>query len=184
MDLPGALVTRWIAWIQLFDFEVRHVPGRKHSAADGFSRKPPTATNLAEAKSETDLDDFTLAELKSLRVSPISLDEPTPILADSYSDHSRKIATYLTTLRRPPEMDVKEFNAFKKKALKYKIQDNHLFRRNSKNVPLRCVVDNRVERQTILQQLHDETGHKGRESTYRQVADRYWWDNLHVEVKS
>ncbi len=49
---------------------------------------------------------------------------------------------------------------------------------------MRRVVDNPVERQTILQQLHDESGHKGRESTYRRVADRYWWDNLHVEVKS
>jgi hypothetical protein len=24
-DFPGALVTRWLAWIQVFDFEVRHV---------------------------------------------------------------------------------------------------------------------------------------------------------------
>ncbi len=25
---------------------------------------------------------------------------------------------------------------------------------------------------------------KGRERTYRRVADRYWWDNLHEEVKA
>ena len=105
-------------------------------------------------------------------------------MADKYSDDSRKIATYLTTLRRPPELDTKEFNAFKKKAVKFKVQDNHLFRRNSKNVPMRRVVDDPVERQNILQQLHDESGHKGREGTYRRVADRYWWDNLHAEVKS
>ena len=49
---------------------------------------------------------------------------------------------------------------------------------------MRQVVDNLVERQTILQQLHDESGHKGREGTYQRVADRYWWDNLHIEVKS
>jgi hypothetical protein len=36
-DLPGALVTRWIAWIRLFDFEVRHVKGSKHTATDGLS---------------------------------------------------------------------------------------------------------------------------------------------------
>jgi len=36
-DLPGALVTRWIAYIRLFDFEVRYVPGTKHTAADGLS---------------------------------------------------------------------------------------------------------------------------------------------------
>ena len=31
MDVPGALVT---CWIQLFDFEVQHIPGRKHTTAD------------------------------------------------------------------------------------------------------------------------------------------------------
>ena len=86
-DLPGALVTRWIAWIQLFDFEVRHIPGRKHTEADELSRKPPTVSDKAEAETETDIDDFILAELNSLRVSPISLDKPTPILADKYSDN-------------------------------------------------------------------------------------------------
>ena len=39
-DLPGSLVTRWIAYIRLFDFEVRHVPGHKHTAADGLLRRP------------------------------------------------------------------------------------------------------------------------------------------------
>ena len=183
-DLPGALVTWWIAWIQLFDFEVWHVPGLKHSAADGLSRRPLTAADLAEAEAERDIDDFILTELNSLQVSPISLDKQIPILADGYLDYSWKIATYLTTLRRPAEMNSKEFNAFKKKALKFKVQDNLLFRRNSKNVPMRCVVDDLVERQTILQQLHNESGYKGREGTYRRVADRYWWYNLHMEVKS
>lgn len=117
---------------------------------------------------------FILAELNSLRVSPISLDEPTPILVDGYSDHFQKIAAYLTTLRRPLEMDAKEFNAFKKKAVEFKVQDNYLFCRNSKNVPMRCVVDNPIERQTILQQLYDESGHKSQEGTYCRVADWYW----------
>lgn len=40
-DLPGALVTSWIAWIRLFDFDVKHVPGQFHGAADGLSRRPP-----------------------------------------------------------------------------------------------------------------------------------------------
>ena len=81
-------------------------------------------------------------------------------------------------------MNSKEFNAFKKKALKFKVKDNLLFQRNSKNVPMRCVIDDSVERQTILQQLHDESGHKGQKGIYRRIADRYWWDNLHAEVKS
>ena len=81
-------------------------------------------------------------------------------------------------------MTTKKFNALKKKTIKFKVQDNHFFRRNSKNVPMRRVVDDLVERQTILQVLHDESGHKRQEDTYRRVADRYWWDNFHAEVKS
>ena len=87
-DLPGALVTRWIAWIQLFDFEIRHIPGRKHTAADGLSRRPPTKANLAEAEAEPDIDEFILAKLNYLRVSPISVDEPTLILRDDYTELS------------------------------------------------------------------------------------------------
>lgn len=49
---------------------------------------------------------------------------------------------------------------------------------------MRQVVDDPVEQQTFFQQLHNKSGHKRQESTYQRVADRYWWDNLHVEVKS
>ena len=34
------MVTRWISWIRLFDFTVRHIAGRKHSGPDGLSRRP------------------------------------------------------------------------------------------------------------------------------------------------
>lgn len=43
---------------------------------------------------------------------------------------------------------------------------------------MRQVIDDPVEQQNILQQLH---GHKRREGTYRRIANRYWWDNLHAE---
>lgn len=158
----------------MFNFEVRHIPGQKYTAVDGLSWRPSTTANIAEAKTKTDINDFILTELNSLRVLPISLEESIPILADKYSDHSWKIATYLTTLRQPLEMTTKEFNAFKKNAIKFKVKDNHLFRRNSKNVPMCRVVDDLEERQTILQQLHDESDHKRREGTYRRVANQYW----------
>src|SRR5947209_4762886 len=37
MDLPGALVTRWLIWIRLFNFKVRHILGVKYGAADDLS---------------------------------------------------------------------------------------------------------------------------------------------------
>ena len=182
-DLPGALVTRWIAWIQLFDFDVKHVAGKKHTAADGLSRNPPTEDDIREREMEEDIEDFIDAELGSLRVAPISVTDGLP-LEESYLEKSQQIAAYLTSLQRPAGMGRKEFYKFKKEAMRYCVQGRKLFRRNNKNVPIRRVVDDDKERQEIMEKLHDESGHKGREGTYRRIADRYWWEDLHAHVKA
>lgn len=36
-DLPNSVIVRWISWIRLFDFDVKHVPGTKNTVADGLS---------------------------------------------------------------------------------------------------------------------------------------------------
>jgi ribonuclease HI len=156
-DLPGALLTRWIAWIRLFDFDVRHVPGRKHTAADGLSRRPRTFADKENKKLEQDIDDFINAELASLRIVPIlvALTEPPEnideeqdyddgVLSGYYSVRSRKIALWLTKLQRL-DMRKEEFRKFKNTVLKFLVQDKHLFRRGSKNIPLRRVVDSKEE---------------------------------------
>ena len=65
-DLPGALVTRLMAWIGHSDFEVRHIPGERHTAAHSLSQKLFIDQDPAEAAKELDIDDFILAELNSL----------------------------------------------------------------------------------------------------------------------
>src|SRR5580700_10075875 len=80
-DLPGALVTRWIAYIQLFDFEVRHVPERKHTTADGLSRRLCTASDDTDDSFEEDIEDFIDAELGALSIALIRV-EGEPIEED------------------------------------------------------------------------------------------------------
>jgi len=217
-DLPGALVTRWLAWIHLFDFDVRHVPGKKHTAADGLSRRPATLLDEQEAENEEDIDEFIAAQLAIANVAPLrvfsspsittarvhsfgfgeDLDrdqeggqsnapaeekrEPSDRLEPGYSSISQQYATYLTTLKRPEGVTGKEFRKFKAEALKFIVLDGHLFRRTSKNIPLRRVVDNETDRSSILRALHEDSGHRGREGTYRRVADRYWWNDLAKDV--
>lgn len=65
-DLPGALVTRWLAWIRLFDFEVCHTKGKIHTAPDGLSRKPRTASDIRDMENDMDVDDFIAGELDSI----------------------------------------------------------------------------------------------------------------------
>lgn len=194
-DLPGALVTRWLAWIRLFDFDVRHVPGKKHTAADGLSRRPRLER---DSNPETDIDDFIASELECLQIAQIytasatsssSSDDESSRLASvleghNWSEKSRKIALYLTTLKRPHGLSAKEFSAFKQEALRFLVQRKTLFRRQTKNTVQTRVVDDLKERALILKQLHDEAGHKGREATYRKIADRYYWKDCYKDCSA
>ncbi len=100
-------------------------------------------------------------------------DEFSSILAFDYFEKFQKIVVYLFTLRKFAEMNQKKFNKFKKKALKFKFQNNQFFRRNSKNVFLKRVVDDFEKQQLILKQFHDENDHRDKEKIHQKIADRY-----------
>ena len=196
-DLPGALVTRWIAWIRLFDFEVVHVKGTKHTAADGLSRRPRTASDDLDEIEAGDIDDWVTMELEYLQIftsgveeesagggdaSNISDQEELP-LDDEYSRESQRIAKWLTTLRKPQGMSRKEYRAFKTKATKYSVRDRKLWRNAVKGQPPRLSIDSEERRAELLHSLHDEMGHRGRESTYARLNARYYWDGSYNDVR-
>ncbi|RDB30804.1 hypothetical protein Hypma_005803 [Hypsizygus marmoreus] len=52
---PNAAMNRWIAGILLFDFTLRHVPGKDHAPADGLSRRPAAPEDPME---DDDPDDW------------------------------------------------------------------------------------------------------------------------------
>ena len=49
------------------------------------------------------------------------LEYETPISNTEYNEESIKIATYLTTLKKPKGMSALEFRRFKREALKYRV---------------------------------------------------------------
>jgi hypothetical protein len=50
---------RWIAWIRLFDFDIKHVSGKKYTTANGLSRRPRIILEIEEEDSkEEDIEDF------------------------------------------------------------------------------------------------------------------------------
>jgi hypothetical protein len=55
----------------LFDFKVKHVPKTKHTATDGLSCKPQTASDTLDKENEVNINDFINAELYCACVSPI-----------------------------------------------------------------------------------------------------------------
>ncbi len=184
-DLFDALVTRWLAWIRLFDFEVRHVFDIKHTAANDLFKKSSSFNDLKKVAEEKNIDDWVITQLDCVRVFFVFVakDESSSILISEYFEKSLKIVVYLFTLRKLSEMSLKEFNKFKKKAFKFKLQRDQFFRRNSKNVFMKRVIDDLEERQRILKQFHDENDHRDKENIYKRIIDRYWWDDLYDDAQ-
>jgi hypothetical protein len=182
-DFFDAFITRWFIWIRFFDFEIRHVLDIKHIAANDLFKKSSSFNDFKEVVEKKNIDDWMNIQLSCVRVFSISIVEKESffILISEYFEKSQKIVVYLFTLRKFFEMSLKEFNKFKKKAFKFKLQRNQFFRRNSKNVFMRRVIDDFEERQRILKQFHDENDHRDKENIYKRIIDRYWWNDLYCD---
>jgi hypothetical protein len=181
-DIPNAIITRWIAYIQLFDFQVRHVPGKKHGAPDALSRrghqdqdKARDITGEIEDIIDARFYNASLSSLRGMRAVsyPAGLSSGR-ILDESYSASSESIAQYLCTLRRPDEISGEHFRHFRKRAMRFLVKDGLLFRRAKKGVPLRRVLDGEDLRTETIRRIHDEIAtHRGREAVYNLLAERY-----------
>jgi hypothetical protein len=68
----------------------------------------------------------------------------------------------------------------KTKALKYKIEDDHLFRKVGQRF---LKVPFKNERLAILQEVHDGHGHYGIHATWARLYSQYWWPGVYVDVK-
>lgn len=117
---------RWLAWIRFFDFEVKHVAGKKHTAADGLFRRLATEEDKQAQAQEVDVDDF--IKLNALRIAAIEA-EIERVLAPEYSDKMESYATYLTKLRKPAGLNLKEKRPFKEEALRFRVEGDQLYRR-------------------------------------------------------
>ncbi len=51
-------MTKWLAWIRLFDFKVRYIFSIKYTAADGLSRHPRIKSDDINEKYIEDINDF------------------------------------------------------------------------------------------------------------------------------
>jgi hypothetical protein len=166
------MIIRWLTYIRLFDFDVHHIPGKKNSAADALSRRGKAPEH---SDSEKNVDNFFNSKLYN-----ISADSGTDrvarvwLLEGEYAESDLAIGEYLESLRRPDGIGDMEFKALKKKAAGFLIQDGYLFKKSRRSgAPPRRVVSTAEQRHEIMRELHDKTGHRGRNATFQHINRRY-----------
>jgi hypothetical protein len=53
------------------------------------------------------------------------------------------------------------------------VYKGHLFKKTSKNIFLRRVIDSEINQARILEAAYKESGHKKKKGTYRRIVDKY-----------
>ncbi len=173
-------MTWWHAWICLFDFDVHHILDCKHNALNELSRRFRESSNDEDETYKKDINDFIDAQLNFIHLCLVSIivEEDMLILKDLYSELFKKITHYLIFVSYLFEMLTKEFWKFKHEALKFIIQDKHLFKRFNKTVSVQRMINFQEERSNILQKLHDESNYHKREKIYQKMINKYWWKKI------
>ena len=185
VDLSKAFVTRWLTWIRLFDFDVRHVSDKKHETVDELSRRFRTVSNDIDEINEIDIDDFINVEMNCVRIAFIRMTAAKErLFLSEYSNESKKITVWLIILNKSANMNIKQFLKFKMHALKHLIRKKHLFRRMNKNVFMRQMIDDQAIKTQILEAMHEESDHREKEEIYQKIATKYFWLEIMQNVKN
>jgi hypothetical protein len=179
-EVPGAIMNRWLGAILMWDFEIKHVPGKKNVVADALSRYPKPKGWEAPDKPEDDVEEF----IENLIANVESGKPPAPgrVLRDEYSEESEEYAVFLTTARAP-RMPRNKLPGWKKFALNFFVRDGYLFRKTSRNVAIRRVIDDNDLRTAAVWEIHRQIGHRGVNAVYSVLAQRYWWKGMYENVR-
>ena len=109
-DLPNAVMTGWLAYIWLFDFHVKHIPGDKKGATDALSRSGAGPADAPEDEDEA--DDYFDAKLSSIQGSYRAAHYSTARIYLDEADYEGDdliLRGYSETLRRPGGLNYQEF---------------------------------------------------------------------------
>jgi hypothetical protein len=181
-DLPNAMMTRWLSYIRLFDFDVKHLPGNKNGGADALSRRGQAPEDNKE--DETEADDYFDAKLYSITAAnPLYNLSRVYLHEADYDSEDLILGQYLETLERPDGLTDLEYQKLRKKAWTFLVRDGHLFKRSRKRgIPPRRVFGLPEQRLEIIRELHHENGHRAKQSTYEHIARRYQWKGMYDDV--
>ena len=169
-----------MTYIRLFDFDVKHIPDNQNGAADSLSRRGKGSEDESDRRSGRL---FRISIIQYLTNASSRSFTRVYLSEGEYNDGDFTLRRYLETLERPEGLSDEEYEKLRKKSRNFLIRDEYLFKRSRKRgLPPRHVVGLTEQRLTIIQELHDRIGHRGKQATFEQVRRRYQWKGQYEDV--
>lgn len=196
--LPNAAMNRWIQGIMMFDFILKHVPGKTHYAADALSRRPLGEGEKIIEDEDSWLDDISLYvgfatiqdssfnSQKLSRITPRYSHEKLPSYTFAATvkldEGLRDIFRFLTTLEAPASSNVQDQRRFIQKATQYFTKDGKMWKKRKEKLPLLVIFDH-SRRLAILTEAHEGLGHRGEQAVFETIRERFYWPHLRVDIR-
>jgi len=98
-------------------------------------------------------------------------------------DDLMRVKRYLSMLRRLDGITDRVFGALRRYATEFLANEGLLFKRAKLNMPPKRVIWDKNKQNNIIQQMHNESGQRGKKETYEKITLRYWWKELYCDVE-
>ena len=188
-ELPNAPMTRWLAYVKLFDFDIVHVPAKDHTIPDALSRKEngPEDDEVFDADEVAD-DDLGIWNLQleetGKGVSAMPLPNRVWIIEELYQSAPEwlALAKYLEEGVLDETLSPEDRKNIRRRAPGFFVRNGRLFQRSKRGIPREVILDK--ERQDkILEATHEEAGHRGRDACIAHIRERFWWPKLYESIR-
>jgi len=126
-DLPNAMMTRWLTYIRLFDFDIKHISETKNGGADALSRQGLAMDDGSEDENEA--NNYFNTKLYGTMITA----EP-PLLARVYHHEAQYtgdnllLRKYLETLQPLDSLTDQQYQQLRKKSRHFLIHVGYLFK--------------------------------------------------------
>lgn len=133
--LRNAATCRWVAWLHLLNFTIRHVPGTKHQLPDALSRLDRDSDDTAAESVEGFITEHvsflsTSTSLSFLRDEPEAMPTWRVYLEEHLSDGQwLQLGHYFENLQRPESSTNDEYKRVKRKAHRYFDRNGKLWKK-------------------------------------------------------
>jgi len=180
---------RWLAALAAYDFNIQYRPGKSNGDADGLSRLPITndsvraicqstySTPFAECLAVT--PDLVKDDDDDLLAGTPTTDTIDWVRAQQQDDTLKHWYTMVSTQHKPTKGD----GILRRQFHHLKIVDGVLYRQVQMDDQLKLqLVLPEPHVNTVLQALHDDMGHPGKDRTLSLLRDRFYWPGMTKDV--
>lgn len=183
---------RWLASLAAFHFDIRYRPGRNNADADALSRLPATITSESVQAicnvitQEPYVDSLTLTPeviLEDLDPRGSGIGNLVDWKRAQYLDPDiRRIAEYVKEKSKPSKKELGP-NPLMRQFNHLKLIEGVLHRVTTVDEEEKCQLVLPLEHVPIvLEAMHNDMGHPGRDRTTSLVKDRFYWSGMYQDI--